>query len=142
MSDSSVQLAMTPEGGIVEQRLMPITVSDPLAYDAWTLLQAIEQGVDSFTEGRRNDDLVNWFLIKRIHEIQQAPSIEHRKLMKYVDAFHDLKLSSRQRTDLQYWDRMTPERKIEQLYLHYGMFNTPEQLAYYWVPMCYQMLGT
>jgi len=122
---------------------MPETiVPDPELTDPDELLALIEQDPNAFTEGRRNDDLVNWFLATRIRDLKQDPLIDpmSRRLDDYIADFSRVRLTLEQSSHLQCWYNMTWARKIEQLYYHYGSEDQVYRLAYYWIPMSYRKL--
>jgi hypothetical protein len=111
----------------------------PLDYDPRVLLQLVEQDPDSFTIGRRNDDLVNWFIAKRLTELPA----NQKPVREYVSEFDDLKnkLTAGQRSDLRAWhyDRMSSEQKITRLWSAYGWMCDGDQLQNIWISTNYRV---
>jgi hypothetical protein len=121
------------------------TVGYLLQFEAPVLLQLIEEDPESFTTGRRNDDIVNWFLVKRAIDLQVPGDSMKLHINAYHDAFDKLKqkLSSVQIADLRDWnfsDGMSADCKINQLYGYYGYVTTLEELRHYWIPMTYRQI--
>jgi hypothetical protein len=108
--------------------------------DAEAMLEAIEQEPFSFTIGRRNDDLVNWFLAKRLIEVLTPGGPTRRPMIEYVRAFEVIEKSDLQKSSLRDWcyDGMSAELKIRQLHQHYGFMTNPQLLRSYWIPMSYR----
>lgn len=115
-------------------------IDGPLSMDPKLLLDTIEQDPDAFLTGRRNDDLVNWFLARRMYELQCPGDPKEWSVDHYIEEFEDIELNGDQLRALETWDFMSPARKIEQLYNHYGSIDHLKGLAYYWLPMDYQPL--
>lgn len=124
----------------------PITLVDgPLSLNLNLLLETIENDPDAFTVGRRNDDVVNWFLAKRMAENDTPGGLDKYPLRKYVEAFNQLELTVEQDESVYKrwgWESMSPERKIAQLWNHYGHITDLQKLAYYWIPVAYRVIGT
>lgn len=112
------------------------TITDPLMYKPSVTLRLIENDPDSFTEGRRNNDLVNWFVVCRIGEIESG--IELRANRFYVDDFNEMmdELSEKQVYDLKNWSE-SYEAKLRNLHQYYGHHNVTA-LRYIWQSMDYE----
>lgn len=104
------------------------------------MLHLIESSSCSFTQGRRNDDIVNWFLAKRLVEIDSGYDV--RIEQAYIDDFKKLmkSMTQEQLTDLNYWEDY-PEQKIQTLYDYYGKRNTVNELHYLWLTQDYEVPG-
>ena len=104
------------------------------------MLNLIENSSTSFTEGRRNDDIVNWFLAKRLVEIDAGTSI--RTQQAYVNDFMRMtgKLTKKQQDDLDLWE-VHADQKIRILYDYYGKRNTVDGLHYLWLTQDYEVPG-
>lgn len=87
------------------------------------LLKAIESDPDSFAEGRRNDDVCNWFFAKMLVE-EMDGSRGMRDDQFYVDEFqklYDHRLSRFQKDSLYRWDDSW-DSKIENCFrLYHGL---------------------
>jgi hypothetical protein len=96
-------------------------------------LMAIEQDPNSWTPGRRNDDMVNWFLAKKLVEVYTPGGPDKRPLREYLMEFEALPKSKAQLDSLFTWnfDGMDAERKIRQLYQHYGALVSATALESY-----------
>lgn len=140
MSDETtypVQLVMTPEGGIAEEKFANILVEDPTKYNPSTLLRVIESDPEAFTAGRRNNDLVNWFLAERLFEIESNKP--RQTLSGYLSDFDAAPLSKMQRHYLRGWGDSTPSLKIQSLYSYYCTLDNPFSLRDLWIPITYRM---
>jgi hypothetical protein len=112
-------------------------VEQPLAYDPTVLLQMIEMDPYSFSEGQRNDDIVNWFFAKRLLEIRGPGTNGAFAVQKYIEDFDNLRLSADQLRSLREWKDSTPKMKIEQLWAHYASIVDPKRLSDLWIPAYY-----
>jgi hypothetical protein len=103
-------------------------------------LKQIEQDPKSFTLGRRNDDVVNWFLAKKLVEIHTPGGPDRRKVMEYIAEFEMIEKSGLQKDSLREWnyDGMNAERKIRQLYQHYGHLTHAGELESYLISVSYR----
>ena len=108
------------------------------------LLQTIESDPKAFTKGRRNNDLVNWFVAKRLVELDGADSRTNhgkdslRKCVEYESDFHYLieSATAEQHTSILEWET-DPDEKIRRFHRGYGTMNA-WALSYLWLPMDYQ----
>ena len=108
--------------------------------DPQKLLDAIEATPDAFTQGRRNNDMVNWFIAQRILARENGTSSPDYG-GNLVQAFDGLlsSLSPMQQADIRSWS--TPWRsKLETLWRKYR-HNTTAGLCYLWLPMEYDDLS-
>jgi hypothetical protein len=114
-------------------------INDPLIHDPFVLLTGIETDPHSFQMGNRNDDLVNWFIAKKIYELKQTPPVEFRPVSAYISDFDGLELSVDAVHDLRNWGGMSPAIKIGMLHRYYGKVIDMQQLRNLWIPMAYPM---
>lgn len=116
-------------------------VTEPLSIEPEDLLRMIESDPEAFAVGRRNNDMVNWFIAKRLVE-QAASHLEDpfatlRKCLLYKRDFHYLMeaASKEQLHSILDWD-MDPDEKIRRLHQAYGRVNA-FGLSYIWLAMDY-----
>ena len=114
-------------------------IEDPLLFDAYRLIQMIEQDPEAFSIGQRNDDIVNWFFAKRIYELKQDPPLKVRPVRSYLDDFDNLKLTEMQLRDLREWESSSDE-KIIRLHNSYGHIMDPKRIQKLWIPVYYNEL--
>lgn len=114
------------------------TIVSPMHRDPQELLTMIETTSDAFTAGRRNNDIVNWFLAKRLLDLSERNDPSD---IVYVDDFNHMRdgLTDAQQDSLDFWDE-DPLRKIKTLYAHYGKLHA-SSLHAYWMPMDYEVPG-
>lgn len=119
------------------------TLRDPLL-EAECRLKQIEQDPNSFTPGRRNDDVVNWFLTKKLIEVLTPGGPDRRPVHEYLDEFALLKKTSGQTNSLRDWnyDGMSAERKIRVLWQHYGIITNASTLESYLISIHYRSVKT
>lgn len=93
---------------------------------AKTKLTLIENDRESFLHGRRNNDVVNWILLKMY--LDQAQGIE-KEMNDYVSEWKNLTLTKDQESDLADWD-CDPVEVIEDCYdrYHDGIIDNIEYL--------------
>lgn len=98
------------------------------------MLARIENDPQAFRVGRRNNDIVNWFLIMLLCH-------PGRNKRFYRDRFKDLlsRLTADQRHDLDTWEDQ-PYGKIEDLWHYYGRLSEPSAIMNYWIPVGYAPL--
>jgi hypothetical protein len=103
-------------------------------------LKQIEQDSDSFTPGRRNDDVVNWFLAKKLVEVLTPGGPDRRRATEYVSEFERIPKLGKQVRSLRDWnyDGMNAEKKIRQLYKHYGHLTHAGRLESYLISVSYR----
>ena len=84
------------------------------------LLQAIEQDPQSFTHGRRNDDLCNWYFAHKLLEIEEGIKPDLYTLKHYHQLWreHNEIMNAEQRRDMDNWDNVF--RKLGVLYDYYN----------------------
>jgi hypothetical protein len=89
-------------------------------------LKQIEQDFSSFTPGRRNDDMVNWFLAKKIVEVLTPGALNKRPVREYLMEFEAIPKTKEQCDSLFRWnfDGMDTEKKIRLLWQHYGALTS------------------
>lgn len=114
------------------------TITTPAGEDLNELLATIEGTPDAFTYGRRNNDLVNWFLTKKMISIDNGGT--HQWTSEYKKDFAELKtrLSKTQKDDLNEWID-GHNSKIDTLYDYYGKVTDPAKLINLWLPMEYSI---
>lgn len=104
------------------------------------LLNIIETSPQSFGPGRRNDDMVNWFLAKAM--TRKGPGKRDWTKLEMQAEFEGLmndRLTTAQRISLKGWDE-DPIYKIEILYAYYGGKGVEEiHLMSLWLPMDYEV---
>jgi hypothetical protein len=101
----------------------------------------IENDDLSFTQGRRNNDMVNWFVIVRIGEMTDGHPLRPERY--YVDDFEEMMedtLTNMQRKHLEAWSESW-RVKLGRLHRHYGSYNIND-LRHIWKPMDYTFIGT
>lgn len=112
-------------------------------YEPQRLLIIIEQTKDAFTEGRRNNDMINWYVAKRLIDLEAGERMGRLNkdiLGAYLvdfERYHD-RMTQRQKDALRYWSE-DPEWKLENICKHYNKTNDPGYLWYLWLPMDYSM---
>lgn len=84
-------------------------------------LQAIEADTRSFTEGRRNDDVVNWALTKMMVANDEGTKISKEGLMKDFNALSE-NFEYYQKQGIDFWDDDVKE-KLERCYDLYHFLN-------------------
>lgn len=115
-----------------------VTITDPTQYEPVVMLRLIEQDKESFTYGRRNNDIVNWFVIVRIGEMSEGHKLRPERY--YVDDFEDMmedSLTEGQVKALDSWGE-DYRTKIRRLHAHYGNRNITS-LRHIWLPMDYEV---
>jgi hypothetical protein len=120
-----------------------LLVENPLNVDSAVLIRMIEEDPNSFTQGRRNDDMVNWYLAKRIHEVLTQHA--KRAHFAYIADFKLLKLTHVQFDALRDWDfrdAVSVDRKIHQLHQAYGTIDRLPYLSNLWIPAFYNKVLT
>lgn len=95
--------------------------------------ELIERDPEAFREGRRNDDVVNWWLAKRIKDLKDH---QMQTCYMYQAEFSKLILTEKQTRDLNRWSD-NPAHKLEVMFQHYGHITEPERLEYFWIPQDY-----
>lgn len=119
------------------------TIWDPAKYGPG-LHTVIENTPEAFTEGRRNNDIVNWFLAVRLRDIE-SPIVSDLSAFKmderYWNEFTEIlsRLTDEQRTSLMFWDE-SPRNKINTLVYSYYKIEDPMALARLWLPMEYGLV--
>jgi hypothetical protein len=121
-------------------------ITSVVEMDPSELLRIIESDPKAFTEGRRNNDLVNWFVAKRLVELEHTDSRTNngrdslRKCVEYESDFHYLieAATAEQYTSILEWDT-DPDEKIRRFHRGYGTMNA-WAMSYLWLPMDYQSL--
>ena len=105
-------------------------IMSPAGYQPKDLLKFIESTLDAFTMGRRNNDVVNWFIARRLIDTNENEG-------NIEEAFHYMldRLSQGQKQDLQLWEENW-EWKLRLLFKRYGRL-TRTQLYDLWLPMEY-----
>ncbi len=78
-------------------------VTSPAGEDLDALLAMIEGTPDAFTYGRRNNDMVNWFLTKKMISIDNGGTLAWSSQYKREFAELKTKLSKTQKADLNEW---------------------------------------
>lgn len=114
------------------------TITTPAGEDLNSLLAIIENTPDAFTNGRRNNDMVNWFLVQKMLNIDNGgPALS---TSDYVEKFRECmsNMSKAQQIDLKYWTDGW-EQKIEDLTAYYGRLTNPQQIINLWLPMDYSI---
>jgi hypothetical protein len=118
------------------------TIWNPAEHDPRVLLIRIEATKDAFTEGRRNNDMVNWFIAKRLVDLA-AGEDESRSHAQMSDAYRRdfknlmmIELTQDQRFSLTSWDEKWTT-KIDRFCQAYGYLIDPARLHYLWLPMDY-----
>jgi hypothetical protein len=105
------------------------TIFDPSIYEPDHLVKLIENTPDAFTEGRRNNDMVNWFLAKRAADSRQ----DYLAIEADFEAMIELKWPAKMNSlYLFHW-----EEKIQKLYRSYRQIHQPSYLYSLWLPMEY-----
>lgn len=118
------------------------TIMSPLQYEPADLMRIIESDPSSFTDGRRNNDIVNWYLARRMLELQSARPDNRVLWQKKEDCISDFKripLSADQQYDLATWGE-TVSDKLWALNNHYDNITNVHILASLWLPMDYQVV--
>jgi hypothetical protein len=110
------------------------------------VLSSIESTPEAFTDGRRNNDMVNWFVAKRLIDLEDDEPVgrSHReKVGVYIAAFRDLlsRMNHRQKMCMAAWNENW-EYKIQVLCEHYDQANDPGFLRYLWLAMDYNVPAT
>lgn len=117
-------------------------ICNPAEHPSVVLLSLIQGTPDAFTVGRRNNDMVNWFIAKRLIDLEagERPDRSYRAIEKaYVSDMGILmsrQFTRTQQDDLGSWDERWVA-KIERLAMAYGHLRTPEALYNLWLPMDY-----
>ena len=116
------------------------TITDPRSMDSTDLLGMIEHDDDTFTTGRRNNDLVNWFIAKRLVDLDKGEPFgrsANDMYDVYTDDFGVLMkgMTDAQLDSLDLWDENW-ESKILTLCTHYHGFRDVH-LRNIWLPMDY-----
>ena len=114
-------------------------ISDPYALTAQELLHAIESTKDAFTTGRRNNDMVNWYVAKRLVDMEMSSTFQTLGsfIERYQQDFSTMLLGLReiQQLDMKSWETGWAW-KIQVLHEHYFNYDT-DQLRMLWLPMLY-----
>lgn len=119
---------------------MSSLIENPLNFEADDLLAMIESDPESFTMGRRNNDMVNWFIAKRLSEISDSRETAPALVRYYEAAFNSVPLNGTQRDDLRIWECSVHE-KIWHLHTAYAYIEQPAVLARLWIPQEYDLPG-
>lgn len=112
-------------------------IFDPSVYSARELLRFILNSPDAFCAGRRNNDLVNWFIARRLLDLAEGREVP-ADVAAYISEFESTMdcMTESQRHSLEIWDEDW-KRKLRTLAAHYGHLTLPASLQYYWLPMDY-----
>lgn len=114
------------------------TIMSPVGWVLSDLLAIIEHDPEAFTQGRRNNDLVNWFITKKLIDLdsEQQPKV----WTEYVDDFKDMRenLSNMQKQHLTHWTE-DAEWKVRVLTEHYGHWSHDKAIINLWLPMNYSV---
>ena len=116
---------------------------DPKDYAPEDVLAFIENDPQSFTPGRRNNDMVNWFIIKRVielghytgggistYDIAKRSVADFKEMMARLTGYQDQMLRS--------WDTDWTH-KMQILVDHYAGYQDIKYLYYLWLPMDYEV---
>ena len=116
--------------------MMYKTVVNPSLYPTSALLAMFDDTPDAFIQGRRNNDMVNWFIAARMRDLEAGARKDE---IDYIAEFRKLweGLSREQGDSLSSWDE-TPEDKIRRLYQHYRHITDSDGLVRLWLPMDYR----
>jgi len=111
---------------------------DPKDYEPENLRLLIESDEDAFQPGRRNNDMVNWFIANRLYEIQTPHPVPwiSNQTSQYVRQLAEGLRHNVQIDSLNEWD-IDWEWKMYVLCEHYGHYERPEDLYHLWIPMDY-----
>ena len=116
-------------------------VVDPQDYEPKDLLRLIENDPESFTAGRRNNDMVNWFITKRIVDLEnrfEAGLTAYDINRRYLEDFKEMMsgLNAVQLNALSDWET-TWTNKIGTLVDHYHGYRDIWNLYHLWLPIDY-----
>lgn len=104
-------------------------------------LEAMLRTDYAFTNGRRNNDVVNWFLLVKMIELEEGGLTPPRKEHEYAMLFRAEvrpKLDGNRQKQLDYWDDGL-EQKLETLHGYYGKITDADQLRNLWLPADYEV---
>jgi hypothetical protein len=112
---------------------------DPSQGPPELLIEAITTDKEAFLPGRRNNDIVNWYIAWRLHHLKYGTTVTTDGLIDKMDAWlgsmdpdDPRKISLVEGWDEDYW------KKLRLLHQHYGSYNS--QLLYgIWLMMDYEL---
>ena len=115
------------------------TIGTPTGWKPADLIRMIESTPDAFTEGRRNNDMVNWYLAKAIEDMTDRGKI--RWVGDYIAEFNDLvdNFNPIQYEDVHDWEH-DYEDKLRDLSMYYGSATDTGYLSQLWLPMPYSLV--
>lgn len=103
-----------------------------------TMAHVIETDPDAFLEGRRNDDMVNWFIVQKLINLESGEATMDKS--EFIDRFKKVhnRLPQPQKDSLWKWEEDW-EYKIGTLFDYYGKVDDPAKLINLWLPMDYSI---
>ena len=96
-------------------------------------LKELESDKLAFTEGSRNDDIVNWALLTiAIYRVTKGGSIPLQELIDKFDDFHDNRLTQSQKAAIDEWEEC-PDDKLRICHTLYSV-KTVDSIMSKWIP--------
>lgn len=103
---------------------------------AQRLLEGIETNPESFTAGRRNDDLVNWYFAKLITLREASQSTSIYDIIEAFRTSQDTVLTPKQNRSLMSWDESWTN-KLRMCHRYYGDRSSADILTNLWIDQSY-----
>lgn len=118
-------------------------ISDPTTIDPVVLIGMIENSPTAFTNGRRNNDIVNWFIACRLSQLAMGTLFHGAYPMsqEFKRRFIELQrhgLTPVQNDALDRWDEEVADKIGRLCYSYYH--RSADQLATLWLPMDYKVV--